>query len=112
MSGPGEPVTGPEPERRMRLLGLHHVTLISRDLEATTAFYRDTLGLTGRETFDIEGLTAGLTPKKKITVNIRREDGTVRSFDTIARADTPVEIDYLAHGGVLPAVLRQIIARE
>ncbi|MBP8004920.1 MAG: aconitate hydratase AcnA [Elusimicrobia bacterium] len=73
---------------------------------------RDTLGLTGRETFDIEGLTAGLTPKKKITVNIRREDGTVRSFDTIARADTPVEIDYLAHGGVLPAVLRQIIARE
>jgi aconitate hydratase len=73
---------------------------------------RETLGLTGRETFDIEGVTAGLTPKKKITVNARREDGTLRAFDTIARADTPVEIDYLAHGGVLPAVLRQIIAHE
>lgn len=46
MTDEDEPATAPEPERRMRLLGLHHVTLISRDLEATTAFYRDTLGLT------------------------------------------------------------------
>jgi len=73
---------------------------------------RETLGITGRETFDIAGVAEGLTPKKKITVTVRRDDGTTRTFDTVARADTPVEIDYLAHGGVLPAVLRQIIARE
>ena len=73
---------------------------------------RDTWGLTGRETFDIAGVSEDLTPKKKIAVTVHRDDGTTRTFDTVARADTPVEIDYLAHGGVLPAVLRQIIARE
>ncbi len=81
-------------------------------LEFLAGESRDALGLTGRETFDIAGVAEGLTPKKKITVTARREDGTTRVFETIARADTPVEIDYLAHGGVLPAVLRQIIARE
>ncbi|HNI57780.1 MAG TPA: aconitate hydratase, partial [Elusimicrobiota bacterium] len=69
---------------------------------------RDTLGLTGRETFDIAGV-AGLTPKAKLTVTVRREDGSAATFQAVARVDTPVEVEYLAHGGILPAVLRQIL---
>jgi aconitate hydratase len=69
---------------------------------------RDSLGLTGRETFDIAGV-AGLTPKAKLTVTVRREDGSAATFQAVARVDTPVEVEYLAHGGILPAVLRQIL---
>jgi aconitate hydratase len=68
---------------------------------------RETLGLTGRETFDIAGVGA-LTPKKLLKVTAVREDGTKVPFEAVARVDTPVEIDYLRHGGILPAVLRQI----
>jgi aconitate hydratase len=69
---------------------------------------RETLGLTGRELFDVEGIPA-LAPRKKLTVRARREDGTTLTFQALARVDAPVEVDYLAHGGILPAVLRQII---
>jgi aconitate hydratase len=69
---------------------------------------RESLGLTGRERFDIEGIST-LTPRKELTVQARREDGTTVTFKTLARVDAPVEVDYLAHGGILPAVLRQII---
>ena len=67
----------------------------------------DSLGLTGRELFDIEGLD-DLNPKKPMKVAARRDDGTVKTFETIARVDTPVEVDYMRQGGILPAVLRQI----
>ncbi len=70
---------------------------------------RDTHGLTGREVFEIRRISEGLAPKKILTVKARREDGSTKSFQALARVDTPVEIEYLAHGGILPAVLRQII---
>lgn len=69
---------------------------------------RETLGLTGREIFDIEGITT-LVPRKELTVKAHRENGTDITFQALARVDAPVEVDYLAHGGILPAVLRQII---
>ena len=70
---------------------------------------RESLGLTGREHFDVRGIAQPLAPRQTLTVTARREDGTTTAFSVLARVDTPVEIEYLAHGGILPAVLRQIL---
>ena len=69
----------------------------------------DGLGLTGREAFTIRGL-ASLEPRAKVTVMARADDGTERSFEAIARLDGPVDVEYLRHGGILPAVLRRLAA--
>jgi aconitate hydratase len=68
----------------------------------------ESLGLTGREVFDVTGLSGGLSPRMKVTVRARREDGATLSFTAIARLDTPVEVDYYRNGGILPAVLRKL----
>ncbi len=60
------------------------------------------LGLTGEEVFDIGGIAEGLSPKKKMVV---KAGG--KSFNVIARVDTPQEVEYVAHGGILQYVLRQ-----
>jgi aconitate hydratase len=70
---------------------------------------RETLGLTGHEVYDIEGLAHGLTPRQTITVRARREDGSEIVFSAIARVDTPIEVEYYRHGGILPYVLRQLL---
>jgi aconitate hydratase len=70
---------------------------------------RETLGLTGREVFDIEGIAEGLHPRKELTVRAKRPDGTEVTFTVIARLDTPIEVDYYCHGGILPYVLRKIL---
>jgi aconitate hydratase len=70
---------------------------------------RETLGLTGEETFDVGGLAQGLKPRQTITVQVRRKNGSTFSFEAQSRVDTPVETEYIAHGGILPAVLRQIV---
>ncbi len=70
------------------------------------------LGLTGTETFAVEGVTAlneGTTPKT-LKVTATAEDGTVTSFDAVLRIDTPGEADYYRNGGILQYVLRQISA--
>ena len=67
----------------------------------------DTLGLDGTETFDIE-VTDELTPRALIPVRATRSDGTVVSFEALARVDTPVEVDYLRNGGILHMVLRRM----
>jgi aconitate hydratase len=64
------------------------------------------LGLTGDETISIDGIAAGVTPKKRLTV---RAGG--KSFEVIARVDTPQEVEYIAHGGILQYVLRQRAAQ-
>jgi aconitate hydratase len=69
---------------------------------------RETLGLTGHETYTIEGL-ANLTPRQHVTVRARREDGSEIAFDTVARIDAAVDLDYVKQGGILPAVLRHIM---
>jgi aconitate hydratase len=72
----------------------------------------ETIGLTGRETFDIDGIASGLSPKKKLKVVATAEDGTKKTFEVICRIDTPNEVDYYLHGGILQFVLRQIIAAK
>jgi len=67
------------------------------------------LGLTGEETFSVSGL-ARLTPRATLTVEARRPGGEVVRFRAIARVDDPVDLDYMRNGGVLPLVLRQLMA--
>ena len=69
----------------------------------------DSLGLTGREAFTIRGV-AGVQPRQMVTVEATADDGTTRTFQALARVDSPVEREYLRHGGILPLVLRRMIA--
>ncbi len=73
--------------------------------EGTT---RQSLGIDGTETFAVTGLPT-LTPGGSLTVTATREDGSEVAFEALARVDSPVEIDYLRHGGILPMVLRQMV---
>jgi aconitate hydratase len=77
--------------------------------EGTTA---QTLRLDGTETYDVTGLTAALKPQQDLTLRITRKDGAVEHVPVRCRIDTPIEIDYYQHGGILPYVLRQIVARS
>jgi aconitate hydratase len=70
---------------------------------------RDTLGLTGEEIYDIEGIAGTLTPGKRMTVRVTPAGGGTRTFTAICRIDTPVELDYYNHGGILPFVLRGLV---
>jgi aconitate hydratase len=69
----------------------------------------ESLGLTGREVFDISGLEAGLKPRQKVTVRAKREDGSVLEFSAIARLDTPIDVEYYKNGGILQTVLRKLV---
>ena len=69
-----------------------------------------TLGLTGKETFDVGNVAEGLVPGKKITVTATAGDGTKKTFTATLRLDTPNEVDYYRHGGILQFVLRQMTA--
>jgi len=68
------------------------------------------LKLDGSETYDIVGLDANLKPQQDLTLKITRKDGTVENVPVRCRIDTPIEIDYYQHGGILPFVLRQLVA--
>jgi len=70
------------------------------------------LGITGRETFDIKGLSNDITPGQKVTVTATREDGSSFEFQVIVRLDSAVEIDYYRNGGILQYVLRQMISGQ
>ena len=71
----------------------------------------DGLGLDGTEVIDI-AVDDSLTPGKDIEVTATKADGTVVRFTTRARVDTPIEVDYLRHGGILHMVLRQMAAND
>ena len=68
-----------------------------------------TLGLTGLETFEIEGLASNFEPRKKMKVRTRDASGKEKHFTAIARIDTPFEVAYYQHGGILQYVLRQML---
>ena len=68
------------------------------------------LGLTGAETFDVEGLETGIMPQQDVTLVIHRPDGSSERIAVLLRIDTPIEVDYYQHGGILPFVLRQLLA--
>jgi len=70
---------------------------------------RETLGLTGDDTFTITGV-ADLKPRQTVTVNVTRPDGSTFSFDTLCRIDTANEVEYYMNGGILHYVLRKLAA--
>ena len=70
---------------------------------------RETLGLTGHELYSIGGIAAGIKPGQKLKVRAE-ENGKVREFEVVARVDTPEEVEYIKHGGILPYVLRELSA--
>jgi aconitate hydratase len=77
-------------------------------LEFKSGENRESLGLTGHETYTIEGV-ASLTPKKSLTVKAKSPEGKEKTFSVIARVDTPEEVSYYHHGGILQYVLRQLL---
>jgi aconitate hydratase len=79
-------------------------------LEFTNGETRLTLGLSGFETFEIEGLSDAIRPRATLTVNAMAADGSLKSFSVVSRIDTPEEISYYRHGGILPYVLRRLVA--
>ncbi len=74
--------------------------------EGTTA---QTLQLNGSETYDVLGLSPALKPQQDLTLRITRADGAAQDIPVACRIDTPIEIDYYQHGGILPFVLRQLV---
>ena len=70
---------------------------------------KESLGLTGHETYSITGIADDLKPGKKLSVIATSEDGTKTTFQSIARVDTPEELNYYKNGGILQYVLRQLI---
>ena len=70
----------------------------------------DSLGITGTETFDVEGLEAGIAPQQDVTLVIHRVNGKSDRVKVLLRIDTPIEVDYYLHGGILPYVLRDLLA--
>jgi aconitate hydratase len=90
---------------RSNLVGMGVLPLQFKD--GTTA---QTLKLDGTETYDVVGLTAAIKPQQDLDLKITRKDGATEFIKVRCRIDTPIEIDYYQHGGILPYVLRQIIA--
>ena len=72
----------------------------------------ETLGLTGQESFTIEGVARGLAPGKRLQVVATAPDGSKKTFPVTCRIDTPNEVDYYQHGGILQYVLRQLAAKK
>jgi aconitate hydratase len=70
-----------------------------------------TLNLDGTEVFDIVGLDSTIRPQQDLTLKITRKTGAVEEVPVRCRIDTPIEVDYYRHGGILPFVLRQLIAQ-
>jgi aconitate hydratase len=67
---------------------------------------RESLGLTGQEVYDITGIAAGVTPGGTVTVRARDDEGKETVFQAVVRLNSPVEVEYYRHGGILPRVLR------
>ncbi len=90
---------------RSNLVGMGLLPLQLKDGDSAEA-----RGLTGHERLSLTGLAGTLRPKQNVTVEVERPDGSRSSFVVTARLDTPVEINYYRNGGILPTVLRSLIA--
>ncbi|HZJ38142.1 MAG TPA: aconitate hydratase, partial [Chthoniobacterales bacterium] len=91
---------------RSNLVGMGVLPL--QFVEATNA---QTLGLDGSETYAITGLSDKIEPGQMVTLEIHRKDGKRETVPVKLRIDTPIEIDYYRHGGILPFVLRELMSR-
>ena len=72
----------------------------------------DTLHLKGDEVFDVLGLSQGLRPQQKLALRIHRADGRREEVPVLCRIDTPIEVEYYRHGGILPYVLRELLEQR
>ena len=91
---------------------IHRTNLVGMGilpLEFMSGENRKTLGLTGGETFDVLGLEAGLQVAAELELRVHYRDERTVSTEVIARLDTPDEIAYMQHGGVLPCVFREMV---
>jgi aconitate hydratase len=70
----------------------------------------ESMGLTGKETYSIKGISEGVSPRKVLPVEVMREDGSKFSFRSIARIDGPADVEYYRNGGILQLVLRQLLS--
>jgi aconitate hydratase len=92
---------------RSNLVGMGVLPL--QFLEGTSA---QTLELDGSEKFSITGLSDSIKPGQQVTLEIERTNGEKRALPVKLRIDTPIEIDYYRHGGILPFVLRQLLTKQ
>jgi aconitate hydratase len=92
---------------RSNLVGMGVLPL--QFLDGVTA---QSLGLDGSQTFSIGGLSDAIQPGQQLTMEIKAKDGQKRYLPVKLRIDTPIEVDYYKHGGILPFVLRQLLARK
>jgi aconitate hydratase len=72
----------------------------------------ESLGIRGDETFDVTGLEHGIRPQMDVKLVIHRKDGSKKEATLLLRIDTPIEVDYFLHGGILPYVLRELAAKS
>jgi aconitate hydratase len=72
---------------------------------------RETLGLSGKEVYHITGIAAGLVPGGRVSVKAVGDTGTETVFQAVVRLNSPVELEYLKHGGILPRVLRMFLEK-
>src|SRR5688500_11806776 len=79
-------------------------------LEFMNGQTRLTLGLTGFETFDILGMSDDMKPRAAVQIRATTDEGSVIEFEVLSRIDTPEEMSYYRHGGILPYVLRQLLS--
>jgi aconitate hydratase len=91
---------------RSNLVGMGVLPL--QFLDGVTA---QSLGLDGSQTFSIGGLSDAIQPGQRLTLEIQSKEGQKRYVPVKLRIDTPIEIDYYRHGGILPFVLRQLLAK-
>jgi aconitate hydratase len=71
-----------------------------------------TLRLDGSETYTVLGLADSIRPRQEVILEIKRKDGGREEVPLILRIDTPIEVDYYRHGGILPFVLREILQKN
>jgi len=69
------------------------------------------LNISDAETFSILGVDSDMQPRQQLTLEITRKDGSVEQVPVLSRIDTPIEVEYYRHGGILPYVLRDILAK-
>jgi aconitate hydratase len=71
-----------------------------------------TLNLDGSETYSVLGLGDSIRPRQEVTLEMKRKDRGIEKIPLILRIDTPIEVDYYRHGGILPFVLREILHKN
>jgi len=80
-------------------------------LQFKTGESADGHGIKGDEIFDVIGLEGGIKPQMDVTLVVKSADGTIKNVPVLLRIDTPIEVDYYLHGGILPFVLRELVSK-